>query len=410
MKRLVEKGIKYDILTADLIQKDIESFFDEKGFDVKITDNGLGKGLDVKYTFQCEGKDLKKVKSGDLDDYLFSENGVLFHNMDFGTKIDWNAKQITISFPNTSDYNESKKENKVMAKKLKKYYLYAGYYELFISGHELKKPYVLLEEFDTMEDALDYAEENYGDTVFFTQDVIDANPDYVLFNDENWKDYLFEEGKKITEKKMSFKIGDVFANKDGLRIKIIGKEKYDGDTYETIEFELLDDDAFGSKKGDTAHLGDYELEKILKKDGYEKLNEGKKSLKEALDKDTLFAVEGDISVYEDSYEDGEGKFVNAYDLGMNKKYTLKELMKEFSYFGFSDDPKDYMFGDHNGYSEIVSDCMQNKNGDEPTKDEIEAWKKDEIILYNARLSAHIYEVGVHDVSFEDAKEIGFDLM
>ena len=72
-----------------------------------------------------------------------------------------------------------------MAKKLDKYYLYAGYYELFLSGHELPRPYVFVEEFDSFDD--------YDDDIFFTQDVIDANSDFMLFNDENWKQFLFEE-------------------------------------------------------------------------------------------------------------------------------------------------------------------------------------------------------------------------
>jgi hypothetical protein len=80
-----------------------------------------------------------------------------------------------------------------MAKKLDKYYLYAGYYELFLSGHELPQPYVFVEEFDSFDDAMQYYYDNYDDDIFFTQDVIDANSDFMLFNDENWKQFLFEE-------------------------------------------------------------------------------------------------------------------------------------------------------------------------------------------------------------------------
>lgn len=135
----------------------------------------------------------------------------------------------------------------------------------------------------------------------------------------------------------------------------------------------------------------------------------KKSLKESLDKDTLFAIDGDISVYEDSYEEGEGKHVQTYELDIKGKYSLKELMKQLSYYGYSENPKDYYFSDVNGYSSIESDCTQNENGEEPSKSEVESWKKGEITLYNAHLFAHIYEIGVHDVSHEDAKEIGFDM-
>ena len=49
---------------------------------------------------------MKKLKSGDLMDYLFSENGMLFHNLDFGVKVSPNQNQITITLPKTQDYVE----------------------------------------------------------------------------------------------------------------------------------------------------------------------------------------------------------------------------------------------------------------------------------------------------------------
>ena len=43
-----------------------------------------------------------------------------------------------------------------MEKNIMKYYVYAGYYENFISGHKLPKPYTLRDEFKTFDEALDY--------------------------------------------------------------------------------------------------------------------------------------------------------------------------------------------------------------------------------------------------------------
>ena len=80
--------------------------------------------------------------------------------------------------------------------------------------------------------------------------------------------------KKLTEKKYDFEIGDIFINKYGLRIKITDKEKFSGDTYETIEIELLDDDDYGmGKKGDKGHIPDYDLDVMMKNDKYVKLEE-----------------------------------------------------------------------------------------------------------------------------------------
>lgn len=85
-----------------------------------------------------------------------------------------------------------------------KYYVYAGYYENFISGHKLPKPYILRDEFKTFDEALDYVWENWeDDDIFFTEDVIDDAIDNGVIDDENWKDYLMEESKKSTRKSIN---------------------------------------------------------------------------------------------------------------------------------------------------------------------------------------------------------------
>lgn len=84
-----------------------------------------------------------------------------------------------------------------------KYYVYAGYYENFISGHKLPKPYTLRDEFKTFDEALDYVWENWeDDDIFFTEDVIDDAIDNGVIDDENWEDYLMEESKKSARKSM----------------------------------------------------------------------------------------------------------------------------------------------------------------------------------------------------------------
>ena len=47
--------------------------------------------------------------------------------------------------------------------KIKTYYVYAGYYENFISGHKLPKPYTLRAEFKTFDDAVNFVWENWED-------------------------------------------------------------------------------------------------------------------------------------------------------------------------------------------------------------------------------------------------------
>ena len=93
-----------------------------------------------------------------------------------------------------------------------KYYVYAGYYENFISGHKLPKPYTLRDEFKTFDEALDYVLENWeDDAIFFTEDVIGDAIDNGFINDEDWENYLMEESKNSTRKSIKESInGDCY--------------------------------------------------------------------------------------------------------------------------------------------------------------------------------------------------------
>ena len=94
----------------------------------------------------------------------------------------------------------------------RKYYVYAGYYENFISGHKLPKPYTLRDEFKTFDEALDYVLENWeDDAIFFTEDVIGDAIDNGFINDEDWENYLMEESKNSTRKSIKESRGQTVA-------------------------------------------------------------------------------------------------------------------------------------------------------------------------------------------------------
>lgn len=117
-----------------------------------------------------------------------------------------------------------------------KYYVYAGYYENFISGHKLPKPYTLRDEFKTFDEALDYVWENWeDDDIFFTEDVIDDAIDNGVIDDENWKDYLMEESKKSVRKSINESIN---ANSILSKVEtIVGKTKIKHPKAEIIELD-----------------------------------------------------------------------------------------------------------------------------------------------------------------------------
>ena len=82
-----------------------------------------------------------------------------------------------------------------------KYYVYAGYYENYISGHKLPKPYVLRDEFKSFGEAFDFLYDNWpDDQIFFTKDVADEAEKYGVLDDWNYDDLVINESKKSIKK------------------------------------------------------------------------------------------------------------------------------------------------------------------------------------------------------------------
>lgn len=116
-----------------------------------------------------------------------------------------------------------------------------------------------------------------------------------------------------------------------------------------------------------------------------------------------------VDVYEDSYEEGELDWEKNYYLSLDGTYTLDELMDKLFSYGFSDNPKDYMWWNENKYSELMTDAIMCDDDTRPTKREYEAWENGEYKLYTHRLSMEIQLIDVRDLDAKDAKEFGFQL-
>ena len=116
-----------------------------------------------------------------------------------------------------------------------------------------------------------------------------------------------------------------------------------------------------------------------------------------------------VDVYEDSYEEGELDWEKNYHISFDRPYTLNELMKKLSSYGFSDDPSDYMWWNENKYSELMTDALLCEDDTEPSKRELEDWENGELKLYTHRLSMNIQLIDVRDLDAKDAKEFGFQL-
>lgn len=73
--------------------------------------------------------------------------------------------------------------------KAKKYYVYAGYYENYVSSEPMPAPYILRRTFRSIDRALDYAE-SFGDYVVYCDNVKYDLPDFLYENLQD-SDYEF---------------------------------------------------------------------------------------------------------------------------------------------------------------------------------------------------------------------------
>lgn len=117
-----------------------------------------------------------------------------------------------------------------------------------------------------------------------------------------------------------------------------------------------------------------------------------------------------VDVHEDDYEEGEGDYVQSYDLDLKGTYdSIQALIRDISRQSvFPDSIKDYVFFDANG-GEITSDVTVNNDNYEPSSKEVKAWERGELTLYSARLSCGIELVITKPMTNEDAEEMGLEV-
>ena len=79
----------------------------------------------------------------------------------------------------------------------KEFYLYAGYYELYLSSEPMPEPYVWQATFDNTDEAIDFAEEEIGDTLIYCDNVRDdlSNPYLVEYLDEHHEWFNIKTGQ-----------------------------------------------------------------------------------------------------------------------------------------------------------------------------------------------------------------------
>lgn len=69
-----------------------------------------------------------------------------------------------------------------------KFYVYAGYYELFISSEPMPEPYMYQAEFDNLDEAINFAEE-WDDTIHYCENIREYMPEWlreILDENDEW--------------------------------------------------------------------------------------------------------------------------------------------------------------------------------------------------------------------------------
>jgi hypothetical protein len=122
--------------------------------------------------------------------------------------------------------------------------------------------------------------------------------------------------------------------------------------------------------------------------------------------------EASVDVYEDSYEKGEGNFVNSYNLSSVEKQTFesaKDLMEAINDFmGIDAKPADYSVTKGEGQGQafwLRTDVQQDADSTAPSQGQIEEWKRGELMLYNASVSVSVEAYEVSPMSDSDVEDL-----
>lgn len=121
----------------------------------------------------------------------------------------------------------------------------------------------------------------------------------------------------------------------------------------------------------------------------------------------------EVEVCEDSYEEGELNYVNSWDIDSLKHQefddinSLIEAIADASYI-FTADKGDYVYID----GRIDTDATVNSDNELPSDEEYAAWRRGELMLYNAHLMVGLEMVPngyTHDMTEEEAEAFGLYL-
>lgn len=123
----------------------------------------------------------------------------------------------------------------------------------------------------------------------------------------------------------------------------------------------------------------------------------------------LVTKKGVVECCEDSYEEGEGEYVNEWDFDVRGEYDsaedlIKAIVKATYLFDFKVDEFVFMAG------AIQTSDLVDEESIKADKHDIELWKKGEKTLYSANMYLSLECVSdKHEMTEDEAEEFGFSM-
>lgn len=110
-----------------------------------------------------------------------------------------------------------------------------------------------------------------------------------------------------------------------------------------------------------------------------------------------YLIKADTEVFENNFNEGEGRFANAYDIeGKVEAETPRDAVLKFiaSKLYFTDGTLDADDNVEEGSQKVYCTLVDVENT-EPSETQIEAWKRGEIVLYNSYTRFRVFQLVEH---------------
>lgn len=150
---------------------------------------------------------------------------------------------------------------------------------------------------------------------------------------------------------------------------------------------------------------------MVKRNMKENRNMRRRSLKEGMlpDNMKILAGRGWVTMHVDDYENGEGEFVNEWDIDVRGTYNnMHELIKAISSAqDVSDKLDDWGIMEDNGT--ICTNLLTDKDGIMASQAEIESWQRGEQTLYIVDVMIPVEVVAKRDITADDAEALGIQV-